>query len=210
MRIVHWGVVTTVASLIFAGWTLPAPVETVIHSFSAPPSSGGSSPQAGLIANKEGALYGTTSGGGAVVSGTQSEGIVFKLTPPAKGQTTWTETVLHSFVGGTDGASPYAGLIADERGALYGTTSGGGTANWGTVFKLTPPAKGQTTWTETGLYSFLSGSDGAFPQAGLIADKQGALYGTTLYGGSGGNGTVFKLTPPARGQTATADTPPRV
>jgi uncharacterized repeat protein (TIGR03803 family) len=107
------------------------------------------------------------------------------------------ETVLYRFTGGSDGANPIAGLIADNTGALYGTTQGGGTGNAGTVFKLTPPAKGQTAWTETVLYNFCSQpscSDGLSPQTGLIADERGTLYGTTLSGGSSGAGTVFKLT----------------
>jgi uncharacterized repeat protein (TIGR03803 family) len=99
----------------------------------------------------------------------------------------------------SDGNLPFAGLIADEEGALYGTTAGGvANSGNGTVFKLTPPAKGQTAWTETVLYSFCSlpsCSDGAVPVAGLIFGAQGALYGTTVRGGSGANngGTVFKL-----------------
>jgi uncharacterized repeat protein (TIGR03803 family) len=106
------------------------------------------------------------------------------------------ETVLHSFAGGSDGADPEAGLIADEHGALYGTTFAGGSSNNGTVFKLTPHANGHTDWTKAVLYSFCSQpscSDGAAPIAGLIADEQGTLYGTTLSGGSSGAGTVFKL-----------------
>jgi uncharacterized repeat protein (TIGR03803 family) len=150
--------------------------------------SDGTDPSAGLIADKQGALYGTTRFGG-----TGNGGTVFKLTPPAKGQTVWTETVLYRFCSlpnCSDGASPFAGLIADNSGTLYGTTTGGGTG--GTVFKLTPPAKGQTVWTGTVLYGFKGGSDGTDPYAGLIADKQGALYGTMTGGGTGG--TVFKLT----------------
>jgi uncharacterized repeat protein (TIGR03803 family) len=117
------------------------------------------------------------------------------------------ETVLYSFTGGSnDGLEPVAGLIADNQGALCGTTQGGGPLNAGTVFKLTP-REGQTAWTETVLYSFKIGSDGARPYAGLIADKQGALYGTTYGGGTPANlGTVFKLTPPLKGQTAWTET----
>jgi uncharacterized repeat protein (TIGR03803 family) len=128
------------------------------------------------------------------------------LAPPAQGQTAWTETVLYSFKGGSDGATPIAGLIADNQGALYGTTAGGGSGNNGTVFKLMPPAQGQMAWTETALYNFKGGSDGATPIAGLVADNQGALYGTTQQGGSGTNDVVFKLTPPAQGQTAWTET----
>jgi uncharacterized repeat protein (TIGR03803 family) len=110
------------------------------------------------------------------------------LTPPQSG-TTWTETVIHSFTGGSDGALPIAGLILDASGDLYGTTANGGADDAGTVFKLTP------TGTETVLYPFTGGSDGAYPQAGLIADGSGNLYGTTNSGGESGNGTVFQLTP---------------
>jgi hypothetical protein len=105
---------------------------------------------------------------------------VFKLTPPPKGQTAWTPAVLYSFCSQpscSDGAFPSAGLIADEQGALYSTTVFGGIGNNGTVFKLTPPPKGQTAWTETVLYRFCSlssCSDGAGPYAGLIADKSRA------------------------------------
>src|SRR5438094_3376844 len=98
-----------------------------------------------------------------------------------------TETVLYSFTG-SDGAYPAAGLIADASGNLYGTTNSGGANSWGDVFKVTP--KG----TATVLYSFSpSVSDGFYPQAGLIADASGNLYGTTYYGDGHGYGTVFKL-----------------
>jgi uncharacterized repeat protein (TIGR03803 family) len=171
--------------------------ETVLYSFAGFPSDG-ANPYAGLIADREGALYGTTNGGGTADLGT-----VFRLMPSAKGQI-WKSTVLHSFAGfPSDGANPYAGLIADREGALYGTTNGGGsggTNGYGTVFRLTPPAKGQSFWTETVLHSFAGGpSDGREPLAGLIADKEGVLYGTTVGGGTADLGAVFSLTPPAKG-----------
>jgi uncharacterized repeat protein (TIGR03803 family) len=178
---------------------------TTIWSFSG--GSDGGNPAAPLIADESGALYGTTSGGG-----TAGNGVVFRLTPPAHGRTAWTLTTLWSFSGGSDGNVPSAGLIADDSGALYGTTSGFASGN-GTVFKLTPPAAGQTAWTLTTLYTFSGGSDGSFPLGGLIADETGALYGTTESGGKieqecffGGAGVVFKLTPPAAGQTAWTET----
>jgi uncharacterized repeat protein (TIGR03803 family) len=118
------------------------------------------------------------------------------------------EALLYSFTGGTDGGYPFAGLIADSEGTLYGTTGGGGRGNNGTVFRLTPArdkTTGKTTWTESVLHRFQGGSDGFFPVAGLIADSEGTLYGTTQFGGGSNNGTVFKLTP-ARNQTAWTET----
>ncbi|QGM44918.1 choice-of-anchor tandem repeat GloVer-containing protein [Methylocystis heyeri] len=112
--------------------------------------------------------------------------------PPAP----FSEATLYSFTGGADGGGPsYVTLLADDRGALYGTTGGGGAGGSGTVFKLTPPAPGKSQWTETVLYSF-SGADGAGPSAGLVADPSGALYGATSGGGNDNNGVAFKLTPP--------------
>jgi uncharacterized repeat protein (TIGR03803 family) len=215
MRILYRDVAISLAVLSLTGWTpaKSAPVETVLHNFTGYPNDG-AYPQAGLIADKKGALYGTTTNGGGNActdrfGNSFGCGTVFKLTLPTKGQTAWTETVLYNFCSlpnCVDGRFPAAGLIADNQGALYGTTIGGG--GLGTVFKLTPPQKGQAAWTETVLYSFcslLGCSDGGIPLAGLIADKQGALYGTTSSGGSGPYGTVFKLTPPAKGQTAWTD-----
>jgi uncharacterized repeat protein (TIGR03803 family) len=102
-----------------------------------------------------------------------------------------TESVLHSFVAdGTDGTNPYAGLIVDAKGNLYGTTVAGGPSNVGTVFKVTPSS------VETVLYSFTGRADGAVPYfSAMLRDKAGNLYGTTLLGGAKGGGTVFKLAP---------------
>jgi uncharacterized repeat protein (TIGR03803 family) len=163
--------------------------------------SDGEAPLAPLTLDSKGALYGTTSAGG----GTFGPGTVFKLKPPAAGQTQWTEKILHRFTGaGGDGDGPVAGLVFDGKGALYGTTSGGGgPSNCGTVFKLKPPAAGETQWTEKVLYSFAGTGDGCIPLSGrLIFDSEGALYGTTrgttrVIGAA--SGTVFKLAPPAAG-----------
>ncbi|MGH6834130.1 MAG: choice-of-anchor tandem repeat GloVer-containing protein [Methylocella sp.] len=165
--------------------------------------SDGRSPLGGVILDKSGALYGTTRDGGAYSLGT-----VFKLTPPAAGKTQWSYAVLHSFGSGNDGGNPWAGLIMDSNGALYGTTSNrGGYLKYGTVFKLTPPAAGKTLWTESVLYSFsVSSSDGKGPQAGLLMDSSGALYGTTYLGGLSNLGTIFKLTPPGAGKTQWTET----
>jgi len=150
--------------------------ETVLYSFTG--GSGGATPYAGLILDAKGNLYGTTYNGGASGVGT-----VFKLSKTGK------ETVLYSFTGGTDGASPYAGLILDAKGNLYGTTFYGGAYGAGTVFKLSKTGK------ETVLHSFTGGTDGKNPYADLIQDPKGNLYGTTFYGGAYGSGTVFELMP---------------
>ena len=105
----------------------------------------------------------------------------------------WQEKVLHNFGSGTDGVYPQAGLIFDVSGNLYGTSSAGGTYGSGTVFELSPIQAGG--WAETVLYSFRYGTDGAYPQAGLILDTSGNLYGTTPYGGTSNCGTVFELSP---------------
>ena len=101
---------------------------------------------------------------------------------------------IYTFQGGTDGAVPTSGLIADGEGRLYGSTSEGGEYGYGTVFRLTPPAEGQTQWTEEILHSF-SLSDGLPPSGALVMDSSGNLYGTAPYAGpsgSDGYGTVFK------------------
>jgi uncharacterized repeat protein (TIGR03803 family) len=176
--------------------------ETVPHSFCADVVGGvctdGQEPFAGLVMDKLGHLYGTTSGGGA-----HGEGTVFELTPHNAARTKWTETVLYSFcaeAGCTDGANPFAGLIMDGSGHLYGTTYEGG-GGYGTVFELTPHNAARTKWTEAVLYSFCGGVvggrciDGTGPKAGLIMDASGRLYGTTSEGGAHGYGTVFELKP---------------
>jgi uncharacterized repeat protein (TIGR03803 family) len=145
---------------------------TVLYSFT---GGDGSHPRAVLIADAAGNLYGTTISGGA-----QDAGTVFQRTPSG------TLNVLYSFTGGSDGALPWAGMIADAAGNLYGTTYGGGASGQGTVFQLDPSG------TLTVLYSFTGGND-ASPWGGLIADAAGNLYGTTE--GGDGPGEVFQLTP---------------
>jgi len=168
--------------------------EKVLHKFNEN-GKDGYSPNAGLIFDSAGNLYGTTFG--APYGGTTygSNGAVFRLTPGTGG--IWTEKVLHNFCavqGCPDGKSPNASLISDAAGNLYGTTEAGGAYGGGTVFQLTPHAGDR--WTETVLHSF-SGTDGRFPLASLIFDGGGNLYGTTYLGGAkADNGTVFELTPP--------------
>ena len=113
-------------------------------------------------------------------------------------------TTIYSFTGGTsDGEVPEGGLAIGRGGVLYGTTEGGGTFGYGTVFSLTPPTSFGGGWTEDLLYSFQGGNDGINPNSTLAIGSRGVLYGTTFAGGSGPTicdlqscGTVFALTPP--------------
>ena len=189
----------TACAAMVPGVGFAAPSQQTIFSFTIGVEGG--KPRAGLILDKAGALYGTTSAGGndGVCFRVPGCGIVFKITPPAQGQTEAVQTVLYTFSGGADGSAPYAGLLMDGAGVLYGATSQGGANGYGVVFMLTPPAPGQTAWTETTLFSFSGGKDGASPLGTLVQDAAGALYGTTLAGGAGGLGVVFRLTPPRQG-----------
>jgi uncharacterized repeat protein (TIGR03803 family) len=162
--------------------------EEVIFSFS---GSDGTLPAGRLQLDGNGALYGTTDGGGA-----GSEGTVFKLRPPVVADDPWTETVLYSFSGGRDGSNPAAGVVMDGKGRLFGTAQHGGSGNpkvGGVVFELDPPTVVGGVWTETVLHSF-SGNDGFLPNSTLMLRKDG-IYGTTAQGGLFGTGTVFVLTP---------------
>ncbi|HXM60692.1 MAG TPA: choice-of-anchor tandem repeat GloVer-containing protein [Terriglobales bacterium] len=153
----------------------------------------GSDPEARLILDAAGNLYGTTTAGGNSVCDGSGCGTVFQLAPVAKGK--WKLTTLFEF-NGTDGAGPYSALIFDAAGNLYGTASGGGKFGEGTVFKLSP-AKGGA-WTPTTLFNF-NGADGAGPRGSVVFDAAGNLYGTTVGGGEPGFGTVFKLSPEGNG-----------
>jgi uncharacterized repeat protein (TIGR03803 family) len=166
--------------------------ETVLHSFSSD-GKDGTNPYAGVIFDKSGNLYGTTSFGGS-----HGDGIVFELSPEADGR--WKETILHNFNdNGKDGAVPYSAPVFDSAGNLYGTTDAGGADYFGAVYKLTPGADGK--WTEEVLHHFSSnGKDGEAAVAPLILDASGNLYGTTLLGGSGDAGIVFELSPSASGR----------
>jgi uncharacterized repeat protein (TIGR03803 family) len=168
--------------------------ETVLHRFN--DDLDGVTPFGGVIFDEAGNLYGTTADGGAA-----GEGTVYKLARPAAGQTTWTETVLHSFVN-AGGSGPDVQLIFDAAGNLYGTAEfGGGLNSYGTVFKLTRPTAGKTAWTATVLHTFRGGADGKSPVSGLVLDKDGNLYGTAPSGGRADAGIVFKLTPPVAGKS---------
>lgn len=164
--------------------------ETILHSFENNEVDG-TYPYGGLILDSSGNLYGTTAGGGVDFNGT-----VFELTPGKTGD--WTETVLHNF-DFSDGISPYAGLIFDASGNLYGATYAGGTYGYGTVFELTPQGSGE--WNETTIFNFNGqNATGDAPYATLIFDSTGNLYGTTVLGGTYDSGMVFELTPQSSGE----------
>jgi uncharacterized repeat protein (TIGR03803 family) len=175
---------------------LSAPIEIVLHAFTGE-GQDGSTAIAGLIADNNGNLYGTTAGGGASGNGT-----VYELSPPMAGEV-WTETVLYAFTGGSDGSSPLAKLTFDGNGNLYGTTAGGGASGKGTVFELSPPTAGGK-WSLNTLYQFTGGSDGGLPSGVILAS--GNLYGMTWRGGASGKGTVFELSPPTAGGKWTLNT----
>jgi uncharacterized repeat protein (TIGR03803 family) len=154
---------------------------TVIHGFTAASDIYGTP-----VLDPAGNIYGTTQGGGA-----HGFGSVYKLTLGMNGK--WTEKVLYSFEGGSDGNAPRAGVTLDAAGNVYGTTSLGGPDNLGTVFELAAPV-GKGDYTEEILWSF-NGTDGSLPYASLILDSADNLYGTASTGGSGEAGVVFEVSP---------------
>jgi uncharacterized repeat protein (TIGR03803 family) len=200
-----------------------------LYAFPAPNGNGeipnGTLPTAGLVVDPagSGALFGTASRGGNYEVNGYGGGVVLKLTPPAKGHTVWTESVLHAFTGNDDGIFPASTAnVLVSGGDIYGTTVGdaefdgfycGANRNIScdTVYKLTPPAAGHTKWTYTLLYRFDANSVGIEPQGGLIAGPGGSLYGSTAAGAkngcqnsftnlyaTNGCGAIFKLSPPVK------------
>jgi len=193
-------VLTVVAfTVILVNSVWAANAEKVLYRFSG--GNDGGDPASQLIFDSSGNAYGTT-----VVGGSFTFGTVFKLTPHANGK--WTETVLYSFLGGADGKNPYDGVTMDAKGDLYGTTVSGGSGGTcsgdgcGTIYKLT---RADNSWSESVLYSFTGGTDGAGPGGGVVFDKKGNLYGTTPDGGKPngcggiGCGVVYQLAPTKNG-----------
>lgn len=188
--------------------------ETNIHSFQS--GSDGDIASSGVISDPEGNLYGVTefSGTGNCMLGGQEVGcgVAYELSPPSKRGGAWTETVIYTFQGGSDGEYPYGNLVLDNKGNLYGTTEYGGGSpdclpsipSCGTAFALSPPMSKGDTWTEKVLHRFKGGTDGGFPNGQLVLDQHGALYGTAYLGGNNGCqqsfgevgcGTAFELKP---------------
>lgn len=211
LRAVTFALVCVVmfAATIMAASAVQAQTFTLLHTFTGGPDGG--SPIAGLTEDSAGNLYGTAAGGGSGNCLFHACGTVYKVVHRGSG---WLTTPIYSFAGPPDGGTPIGRVILGPDGALYGTTTGGGTGSCsvsgilgcGTVFKLQPPLtvckSTLCPWRETVLYSFASQSDGDFPQAEIAFDQAGNLYGTTYRGGTGsctngqftGCGTVFKLT----------------
>jgi len=164
------------------GWT-----ENVLYSFTGQ-GSDGANPYSGVILDQAGNLYGTTRVGGVVANGT-----VFRLSPAGSG---WTENVLYAFQGANDGYWPIGGLMLDQAGNLYGTTTSGGANGGGTAFEL------NTSDMETLLYSFSGPLQGG-AYGTLTRDAAGNLYGITYDDGAYGNGSVFRLSPSGGGWSFT-------
>jgi uncharacterized repeat protein (TIGR03803 family) len=174
LQVVMLLVVPALAALAQAG------TFTTLYNFTG--GTDGGQPNAAVIQDEFGNLYGTTSWGGDLSCGSYNSGcgVVYKL------DTAGNETVLHSF-SKTDGQNPFAPVIRDSDGNLYGTTDVGGSSSYGTVFKL------DTAGNETVLHSFAGGtSDGCYP-SGVIMDGAGSLYGTASECGTSNDGTVFKI-----------------
>ena len=168
--------------------------EKVLHSFTG--GADGAQPHGALVLDSAGNLYGTTTFGGDASNCAKGCGTVFELTAGS-----WSKTVLYTFQGGvSDGGEPYARLVFDGQGNLYGTTLVGGNGcnpGCGTVFQLAA----SNGWKESVIYAFKGGSDGSSPYAGVTFDAAGKnLYGATYFGGSSGNGTVFELAPVSSGK----------
>jgi uncharacterized repeat protein (TIGR03803 family) len=160
--------------------------EKVLHSFAG--GSDGANPLDAPVLDKAGNMYGTTAAGGASGSTPLGLGTLFKV------DTAGHESILYSFTGGSDGANPYAHLLVDTSGDLYGTASSGGCCGQGSVFKFSDgsliPLYGFSTPNSNG-----ENADGQYPMGGLITDSAGNLYGTTVQAGTNGWGSVFVVQP---------------
>jgi uncharacterized repeat protein (TIGR03803 family) len=201
----------TTFAFVVSGSASGLAAETILYAFQG--GSDGAGPTSALIADANGALYGTTPGGGDLSCSSNQVaagcGVVYKLTPSPSGG--YVESVLHAFHGAEDGAVPYGALVMDAAGNLYGTTYDGGNkpcvmagVGCGTVFELSPSGRG---YSETILYRFQGTGDGANPSAQLALAASGTLYGTTDFGAGRCAGsaaycsTLFSLTPGNSGYT---------
>jgi uncharacterized repeat protein (TIGR03803 family) len=156
-----------------------------LYSFKGQPDAG--FPYGGLTFDQAGNLYGTT-----YYDGAYDFGSVYQLSPQPDGS--WSERVLYSFKGGKDGMGSISNLVLRKNGALYGTTSEGGSGcSCGTIFKVKADAQGN--WTERVIYRFTGVPDAGFAYNGMVADAAGNLYGATVHGGTNDDGAIYKFTP---------------
>ena len=159
-------------------------VEKVIYAFTG--GKAGQYPYGGVTMNSKGVIFGATYNGGV-----SDYGAVYRLTQ-AKNKT-WAHLTIYSFLGGTnDGAYPYAGLVLDQKGDIWGTTYQGGTSNGGILFELTPSGK---TYKEKVIDIYANSGDGYYPHDTPYLDSKGHLFGTTTSGGTKGGGTVWEIIP---------------
>jgi uncharacterized repeat protein (TIGR03803 family) len=188
-------IATLLAAPLFFSPVAPGSTEMVIHRFQGP--SDGAGPLSGPMVDRGGTLYGTTFNGTTF----GELGTVYSMTPPTAPGTPWTETVLHRFFDLNDeGFWPVGGLVGDENGNIYGTTSAGGLAGFGVVFELSPPVQGSARWRYAVIHTFTSvARDGGDPDTDLAIDRVGNIYGTTSVGGLAGFGVVFELSPTTAG-----------
>ena len=170
--------------------------ETVLHAFRGKRIDG-ANPDAPLVMDSNGALYGVTQWGG---KDNGFDGTIFRLVPSTAGKTAWEETILFKF-GPNTGASPVGDLVIGADGSLYGTTCGCGVGDQskGTVFQLSPPQAGATAWTYRVIHAFTGAADGGLPHAGLTVGADGALYGIGSAGGTANAGVVFSMALSAKG-----------
>jgi uncharacterized repeat protein (TIGR03803 family) len=193
--------VCTLAVILSCGFALGQAQYKVLWNFGG--AGDGATPKGKLVFDRAGNLYGTTPYGG-MTNCVETCGTVYELSPTADGLS---ETVLYKFCSQpkcADGEAPFAGLIWDPAGNLYGTTIEGGPYGGGTVFKLAPPSQQGGAWTESVLWGFIpNGAGGANPIGRLAWDSSGNLYGTTDGGGAANVGTVFELSPNQGGWTET-------
>jgi uncharacterized repeat protein (TIGR03803 family) len=182
--------VALVMALMLAPDAWAASTQKVLYSFTG--GSDGNQPMQGLIFDQAGNLYGAT-----WLGGDYGYGAVFQLTPNLDGS--WSENVLYSFTGGSDGANPeWGGLALDAANNLYGTTNQGGEYGVGNVFELSPNSDG--TWTQSVLHQFTGKSDGGNPMTTPLFDQAGNLYAAATGYGAYGCGAAFKMTPSSNNQ----------
>ncbi len=179
--------------------------ERVLHDFTGVDGDGIEPYGGSLVVGPDGSAYGTT-----ITSYTGFCGMAFRLTPPPHRSTKpWRETILHDFAGAADGCQPFAGLLPDGSGGFFGAAvDGGAGCECGTIYQLSPPQPGSSSWTETTIYSFMGQamSDGSGPYGTLVRGRHGELYGTTEAGGTANLGTVFALVPPSGSSTQWTET----